>query len=555
MIGTALHPAVGEVTRRLAERSRITRPRYLARSRRGPAGPVVAAGERRPPVGVAEPVLAAVQLHGASGGSPRPPAALRDVARRCGVVARFAGAVPVFCGADGRDDGSDLPLLARDVVAMSAAVALGNGTFGGALLTGVCGNTAPGAILGALTAGHLPIVVAPVTSCGMSAGPSRAGELSSRLLVEALGVAMPGSATAPVTGVERAAQTEVAAVRLVRISRPGPDYTTLAEIVDERAIVNAVVAMLATGGTTHQTLHLVAIAAAAGLDLRWEDFDELSAGVPLLVRPGAGPLELAAAGGSALLFRDLLDAGLLHADVRTVAGPNLRRYTGHHTTEPYSGRRVLRPAAAPVEGNRLRVLRGNLGRAVMQVSALPAGQRVVRAPVRVFDDRLDVGVAYRAGELDRDVVVVLRGQGPVATGMDEVFGLTEMLAALAGRGHRVALVTDGRLGACGATAAPVAVHLTPEAQAGGVVGLLRDGDEMVVDAFGGELEALVGVGELDSRRRCAPTGLPARDPSLWTALRDAVGPADRGATTLGGDLEPWTTPRTTGHRQSRHGQH
>ena len=448
---------------------------------------------------------------------------------------------------------------------MATAVALAHDMFDGALLLGVCDKIVPGLLIGALSFGHLPAILVPAGP--MPSGlPNReksrirqlhaAGEIgheelleselrsyhapgtctfygtanSNQLVVEAMGLHLPGASFVNPGTPLREALTKEAGRRIV--SQPH----RIGEIVDERAIVNAVVALLATGGSTNHTMHLVAIAAAAGIALTWDDFAELSRAVPQLatVYPnGAADInQFQAAGGVQFLVGELLDHGLLHADVKTVAGDGLERYREApaleddgeltwHKARPHSrDETVLRPVRAPfAPDGGIRVLDGSLGRAVMKVSAVQ--QRVIEAPARVFDDQARLLQAFDAGELDRDVVAVVRHQGPKANGMPELHKLTPALGVLVDRGHRVALVTDGRMsGASGKV--PAAIHCT------GPLDLLRDGDVVRVDAEAGRLDALA---DLSGREPSLPT-VDAREGTgreLFAAFRQLVGAPDEGA--------------------------
>jgi phosphogluconate dehydratase len=366
-----------------------------------------------------------------------------------------------------------------------------------------------------------------------------------------MGLHLPGASFVHPHHPLRDALTRGAAAQVLRLTALTDDYTPIGHVVDERAVVNGVVALLATGGSTNHTLHLPAMAAAAGIQLDWEDFADLSTVVPLLTRvyPN-GPADVNdfhAAGGTAFLIGELLDAGLLHPDVRTVAGPGLDAYRlapaldgGELTYEPAMADSldldVLRPAGKPfaAEGG-LRMLRGNLGRAVIKVSAVAEQHHVVEAPATVFDDQHDFLAAFAAGALDRDFIAVLRYQGPAANGMPELHKLTPALAVLQNRGHRVALVTDGRMsGASGKV--PAAIHLTPEAAAGGPIARIRDGDLLRLDARTGVLELAVGDSELAGRaiadppaQQHAPVGTGRE---LFTAFRRHVGPAEHGASVI-----------------------
>jgi phosphogluconate dehydratase len=478
--------------------------------------------------------------------------------------------------------GMELSLFSRDVVAMATAVALAHDMFDGALMLGVCDKIVPGLLIGALSFGHLPVVLVPAgpMPSGLPNGEkSRIRQLhaegkvgreelqdaeaqsyhspgtctfygtanSNQMVVEAMGLHLPGASFVNPGTPLRRALTEEAARRLTALTALGDQYTPVGEIVDERAVVNAVVALLASGGSTNHTMHLVAIAAAAGIALTWDDFADLSAVVPLLARvyPN-GPADINhfhAAGGTAFLIGELLDSGLLHPDVRTVAGDGLERYRD----EPYlddggalrrrpaapasRDEEVLRPARAPFAADGgIRVLGGSLGRAVMKVSAVAPERRAVRAPARVFHDQADFLAAFERGELDCDHVAVVRHQGPRANGMPELHKLTPALGVLIDRGHRVALVTDGRMsGASGKV--PAAIHCTPEAADGGPLARLRDGDVVCVDADRGTLD-VEGVA-LDEREAApAPAPLARGDGTgrdLFAAFRERVGRPDAGA--------------------------
>ncbi|KAA5826814.1 phosphogluconate dehydratase [Saccharopolyspora hirsuta] len=595
---------VQQVTERIAERSAPTRAAYLERIRAaaavGPArtelpcsnlahGFAACSGPDRLAVrGAVKPGVAIVSAYNDMLSAHQPyaefPAWIKDAVREAGGVAQFAGGVPAMCdGITQGRTGMELSLFSRDVIAMATGVALSHEMFDGALLLGVCDKIVPGLLIGALTFGHLPTVLVP-------AGPmpsglpnrekSRIRQLfaegkasredlleaesasyhspgtctfygtanSNQLVVEVMGLHLPGSSFVPPGTPLRKALTEEAARRVVGLDAP------IGEVVDERAIVNGVVALLATGGSTNHTLHLPAIAAAAGIELTWDDFSELSAVVPSLAKVypnGSADINhFAAAGGVQTLVGQLLDAGLLHADVKTVAGPGLDRYRQQPFLE--DGELVWRDAPresldpdvlrgvddpfAPDGG--LRVLEGNLGRSVIKVSAVAAEHRAVTAPARVFDDQHELTAAFRAGELDHDVVVVIRNQGPQANGMPELHGLTPALGVLMDRGHQVALVTDGRMsGASGKI--PAAIQLTPEASAGGPLARVRDGDVVRLDADRGTLELLVPDDELAAREPApgadrAPFGTGRE---LFSAFRQAVGRADRGASVFA-QLQP-----------------
>jgi phosphogluconate dehydratase len=516
------------------------------------------------------------------------PQTLKRAVMTAGGVAQFAGGVPAMCdGVTQGRAGMELSLFSRDVIAMSTAIALAHDMFDGALLLGICDKIVPGLLIGALSFGHLPAILVP-------AGPMPSGlpnreksrirqqhaqgllsredlldaeasayhapgtctffgtANSNQLVVEAMGLHLPGAAFVNPGTPLRRALTEAAGRRVAAITALGEQYTPIGEIVDERAVVNGVVALLATGGSTNHTLHLVAIAAAAGIRLEWSDFDELSRVVPLLARiypnGSADVNHFHAAGGTAYLISELLGHGLMHEDVKTVAGPGLRRYTerplldesGELSWAPLepgvADASVLRPAADPFSPDGgLRLLDGSLGSAVVKVSAVAPEHRLVRAPARVFDDQAHLLAAFDAGELDGDLVAVVRFQGPRANGMPELHKLTPALGILQDRGHAVALVTDGRMsGASGRI--PAAIHCTPEARDGGPLARLRDGDLIELDCEAGTLEVIgVDLATREPLDHAAPAGAWAgtgRD--LFDRFRDLVGRADEGASVIGG---------------------
>ncbi len=619
MAGT--HPTVAEVTERVARRSAASRTAYLERVRatatrdvsRGQLGCAnlahgFAACETETKLdlrGTSKPNIAIVSGYNDMLSAHQPlesfPALLKQAVRDAGGTAQFAGGVPAMCdGITQGRPGMQLSLFSRDVIAMSTAIALSHDMFDGALLLGVCDKIVPGLVIGALSFGHLPVVLAPagpMTSGLPNAEKSRVrqrfatGEAgrdelldaearsyhgpgtctfygtanSNQMLMEVMGLHLPGASFVNPGTPLRDALTTAAGRQVTELTgmtgtsgSPGRGgaHTPVGEVVDERAVVNGVVALLATGGSTNHTMHLVAMAAAAGLDLTWDDFADLSAVVPLLARvyPNgqADVNHFHAAGGMAYLIGELLDGGLLHPDVRTVAGTGLDAYrrepfldsgelawragaTGSLDTSVLSG--LDDPFAA--DGG-LRMLSGNLGRAVTKVSAVATEHQIVEAPARVFEDQAAFLATFEAGELDRDVVAVVRQQGPRANGMPELHKLTPALGVLQDRGYRVALVTDGRMsGASGKV--PAAIHLTPEAAAGGPLGRLHDGDTLRLDARAGTVEALVPRSELDARPAPEPAAQEegARTGTgreLFAAFRHTVGPAERGATVLGSAL-------------------
>ena len=514
------------------------------------------------------------------------PSVIKRAAREAGAVAQFAGGVPAMCdGVTQGQPGMELSLFSRDVIAMSTGVALAHNMFDAALCLGVCDKIVPGLLMGALSFGHLPVIFVPggpMPSGVPNKEKARIRQLfaegkvgrdalleseaasyhapgtctfygtanSNQLLMEIMGLHLPGAAFVPPNTALRDALTAAAAGRAARTSALGTEHLPLARNVDERAIVNAVIGLLATGGSTNHTLHLVAIARCAGISLTWDDFSDLSRFIPLLARiypnGGADVNRFHAAGGAGFLIRELLDAGLLHADVTTVMGHGLRA----HAAEPFlvDGRLewrpppatsgdldVLRPVADPFSSHGgLALLSGNLGRAVIKTSAMKSEHHVVEAPALVFDDQEEVVTAFNAGKLDRDFVAVIRFQGPRANGMPELHQLTPALGSLQSRGFHVALVTDGRMsGASGSV--PAAIHVTPECVNGGPLAKVREGDVIRIDCHNGVLEARVDPQEW---RRREPARLEhARNESgmgreMFSTFRRAASDAEAGAMSL-----------------------
>jgi phosphogluconate dehydratase len=599
-----VHPVVAEVTSRIVERSRPERAAYLARldraADRGPARTRLACAnlahgfagsptrDKEALRGTTKPNIAIVSAYNDMLSAHKPfetfPPVLKQAVLRAGGIAQFAGGVPAMCdGITQGREGMELSLFSRDVIAMSTAIALSHDMFDGALMLGVCDKIVPGLLIGALSFGHLPTVfvpAGPMTSGLPNGEKARVRQLhaegkvgrdellaaeaasyhsegtctffgtanSNQLLMEVMGLHLPGASFVNPGTPLRDALTQAAGRRAVELTALGGELTPVGRVVDEKAVVNGVVALLATGGSTNHTLHLVAIARAAGITLTWDDLSELSAVVPLLARiyPNgtADVNHFHAAGGLAFTVHTLLKAGLLHDDVQTVAGHGLWRYTAEArlagdtltweegpkaTLDPDVLRGVDDPFA---KDGGLRMLEGNLGRSVVKVSAVKPEHRIVTAPARVFDDQADFLAAFADGDLDGDLVAVLRYQGPAANGMPELHKLTPALGVLQDRGHRVALVTDGRMsGASGKV--PAAIHLTPEAVVGGPLAKVRDGDLVTLDAATGVLELHVDDEELAAR---TPTGSAPGDDAwvgtgrdLFTSFRAAVGPADLGA--------------------------
>ncbi len=516
----------------------------------------------------------------------RYPALIKEAVREAGAVAQFAGGVPAMCdGITQGQPGMELSLFSRDVIALATAIALSHDMFDGALYLGICDKIVPGLVMAALSFGHLPAIFVPGGPMGSGMpnshkaavrqrfveGKAERSELldaecqsyhspgtctfygtanSNQMLMEIMGLHLPGASFVNPDTPLRDALTRAAARRVTEITARGNDYTPIGLVVDERAIVNAIVGLHATGGSTNHTIHLIAMARAAGIVLTWEDFADLSEVVPLLARVYPNGLadvnHFHAAGGMAYLIGELLDAGLLHADVRTVSGLGLERYREEPCLEGdrlvwHAGARssgdptVLAPTSKPFSVNGgLRLLAGNLGRAVIKVSAVKPEAQLVEAPARIFHDQSEFLAAFERDELLGDMVAVVRFQGPKANGMPELHKLTPALGVLQDRGFKVALVTDGRMsGASGKV--PAAIHVTPEAADGGPIARLCDGDLVRVDAAAGRLDALVDASTWQARVP-AIADLSAYGQGggreLFAGFRRSVSAADQGAAVL-----------------------
>jgi phosphogluconate dehydratase len=515
------------------------------------------------------------------------PQIIKNAVRNAGGVAQFAGGTPAMCdGITQGQAGMELSLFSRDAIAMSSAIALSHNMFDAALYLGVCDKIVPGLLIGALHYGHLPAVFVPAgpMTSGMSnsdkvkirqlytEGKIGRAELleaesksyhdagtctfygtanSNQMMIEAMGLHLPGAAFITPNTPMRDALTAAAGVQALNITSQGKQYTPIGRLVDEKSIVNAIVSLLATGGSTNHTLHLVAIAKAAGIVIDWDDFSALSAVVPLITRiyPNgtADVNHFHAAGGVGFVLRELIDAGFMHDDVMTVLGQGLRA----HCKEPVfegdklvwrdvpkdSGDKdVLRPVAEAFSADGgLKLLTGNIGRSVIKISAVKSQHRVVEAPAVVFHSQDAFMQAFKAGQLDRDFVAVLLFQGPRANGMPELHALTPALGILQDKGRHVALVTDGRMsGASGKV--PAAIHVTPEALDGGPIGLVRDGDMVRLDAEAGILTVLVDPDTWGKRTLEVPD-LSANQfgmgRELFGMFRQSVGTAEEGGATFG----------------------
>jgi phosphogluconate dehydratase len=604
MTQAPLNPVVAEVTARIIDRSRDSRADYLARidaagdagAPRGklscanfahafaassPADKVRAMDARTVNIGI---VTAYNDMLSAHQPYETYPQQIRDAARAVGATAQVAGGVPAMCdGVTQGRPGMELSLFSRDVIAMSAGIALTHDAFDAALMLGICDKIVPGLVIGALNFGHLPVIfvpAGPMTSGLANAEKARTRALfaegrigrdellasemasyhgpgtctfygtanSNQMMMEMMGLHLPGAAFVTPGTALRDALTQGATQAVVALARGRPTYTPMGRVVDEKAIVNAAAGLLATGGSTNHTLHLVAMARAAGVQFTWDDFDALSSVTPLIARVypnGSGDVNaFHAAGGMGFVIRELLGAGLAHDDVLTVAGPGLHRYAREpwlenaglawrdgptHSLNPD----ILRPVADPFDHHGgLRLLCGNLGRAIAKVSSVKPERRIVEAPCVVFDDQDALTAAFQRGDLNRDLIAVVRFQGPRANGMPELHNLTPALGVLMDRGFNVALVTDGRMsGASGKV--PAALHVTPEALDGGALACLQTGDVIRFDAETGVLEVRLDPAVLAARTAAqAPVSKPGFGREMYAHMRAAVGPADQGASSL-----------------------
>lgn len=511
------------------------------------------------------------------------PERLKNALHAVGAIGQVAGGVPAMCdGVTQGQDGMELSLLSRDLIAMSAAIGLSHNMFDGALFLGVCDKIVPGLFIAAMAFGHLPAVFVP-------AGPMRTGASnkekvrvrqlyaegkvgrealleseansyhsagtctfygtanSNQMVMEVMGLHLPGSSFIYPDVTLRDELTDAAARQVTRMTESSGNYLPVGRLVDEKVVVNGIVALLATGGSTNHTMHLVAMAKSAGIQITWDDFSELSDVVPLLTRiypNGPGDINyFQAAGGVSLLVRELLKGGLLHEDVHTVAGFGLHRYTQEpfldgdklaYRDGPHCSldSEVIATLDAPfAKHGGTKVLAGNLGRAVMKTSAVPEDRQIIKAPAVVFESQYDIDAAFNDGKLDRDCIVVVRFQGPKAIGMPELHKLMPPLGVLMDRGYKVALVTDGRLsGASGKV--PAAIHVTPEAYVGGLLAKVQDGDMIQIDGTTGKLELLVDEAELAQRKAAVPdlsTSHVGMGRELFSAMRDKISGAEDGA--------------------------
>ncbi|ANY62691.1 phosphogluconate dehydratase [Comamonas aquatica] len=561
---STIHPIVDQVTRRIRERSADSRTAYLeqvdAMAARPPGAQSMGCAnvahafagipgrdririveEKAPNVAI---VTAYNDVLSAHAPLAHYPDILKDEARRLGATAQVAGGVPAMCdGVTQGAPGMELSLFSRDAIAMGTAIALSHDVFDAALMLGICDKIVPGLLIGALHFGHLPTVfvpAGPMTSGLSNSDKAKVREQaaqglvgrkellaaetaayhgegtctfygtanSNQMLLEAMGLHVPGTAFINPADGERELLTREAMRTVLDITK-SRRFAPIGHVVDERCIVNAMVALLATGGSTNHLIHWVAVARAAGIRIDWNDFSELSGVVPLLARVypngSADVNQFQFAGGPGYVIGQLLKAGLMHGDVLTVREQGLQEFAcipavqagqlAWHEVGTSGDLSVLRPADQPFSATGgLKLLSGNLGRSVIKVSAVPEDRHIIEAPARVFDSQEALQQAFKAGELDRDVVCVVRWQGPRANGMPELHKLTPPLAVLQGKGYKVALVTDGRMsGASGKV--PAAIHVSPEACVGGPLARLRDGDSVRLDAVAGTLAVLVSEDE------------------------------------------------------------
>lgn len=604
-----VNATVAKVTERIKERSKPTREVYLerinAKASQGPKRSTLSCGNLAhgfAACGVSDkdnlkgdqvPNLGIITAYNDMLSAHQPfetfPALIKLAAREASGVAQVAGGVPAMCdGVTQGQAGMELSLFSRDVIAMAAAVGLSHDMFDAAVYLGVCDKIVPGLTIAALTFGHLPAIFIP-------AGPMTTGQSnedkaqirqqftegkigrkellesesksyhgpgtctfygtanSNQMLMEIMGLHMPGSSFINPNTPLRDALTKEAAKRALAITAMGNEFTPAGEMIDERSIVNGVVGLHATGGSTNHTMHLLAMAAAAGIKLTWSDISELSDVTPLLARVYPNGMadvnHFEAAGGLGFLIRELADNGAMHRDVRTVFGHGMDDYMIEAGLDPKEGTVIRRPATAksgdedvlapypkafePTGG--LTMLSGNIGKAVIKTSAVKKDRRIIEAPARIFNDQDEMQTAFKAGEFDEDCIVVIRYQGPKANGMPELHKLTPILGILQDRGLRVALVTDGRMsGASGKI--PAAIHVTPEALDGGMIGKIHNGDRMLLDTETGTLEVLVDDETLRMRPQVkidlsANTHGMGRE--LFETFRRVAGHADEGASVFG----------------------
>ena len=597
---SSLHPTIARVTDRIIERSKAGRGAYLELMRsegerhadRNTALPCsnlahgfAAMGEDKDSIATRRgPNIGVVTAYNDTISSHQPYAAyppqMKIWAREVGATCQVAGATPAMCdGVTQGLEGMELSLFSRDVIALSTAVSLSHAMYDSVAMLGMCDKIVPGLLIGGLRFGYLPtlFISAGAMPTGISnkekqqvrqlyaEGKATRAELlesearsyhapgvctfygtanSNQMMLELMGLQLPGAAFINPGTPLRQALTRASVHRLAEITRDGNDYRPLAQCVDEKAVVNAAVGLLATGGSTNHAIHIPAFARAAGIRIDWNDLAELSTAVPMLARVypnGADDVnQFQNAGGLGFVVRELLDAGLIHRDIRTVFGDDMGAYAREPWLEaealawrdpgPSGDETILRPPDNPFqpEGG-MRLVEGNLGRATFKTSAVDAARWTIEAPARVFERQEDVGRAFAAGELDRDVVVVVRFQGPRANGMPELHKLTPVLGVLQDRGHKVALVTDGRMsGASGKV--PAAIHVSPEALGGGPLARLRDGDVVRLSAEEGTLATTADLAAREPAAAPEPQLGTGRE--LFAMMRVGADEAEKGGSAM-----------------------
>lgn len=602
-----MHPVIEKVTEDIIKRSRESRAIYLARIdsavEQGPRRAVLGCGnlahgfaacsasEKADLAGSQKPNVAIISSYNDMLSAHEPykdfPALIKSAVKDAGGVAQFAGGVPSMCdGITQGQPGMELSLFSRDVIAMSTAIGLSHNMFDAALYLGVCDKIVPGLLMGALSFGHLPAVfvpAGPMTSGITNKEKSRTrqkyaeGKIgreellesesksyhgpgtctfygtanSNQMMVEIMGLHLPGASFINPYTPLRDELTKAAAKQVLKFTSLGNDFRPIGHVIDEKAIVNAIIGLLATGGSTNHTMHLVAIARASGIVINWDDFDNLSRAIPLLTRiypnGSADVNHFQAAGGMGVLIAELLNNGLLHEDILTIADSRgMKNYTqepklvdGRLTWEPCPAAsldaEVLSSVAKPfAAGGGLHVMHGNLGRGVSKVSAVAESHRVVQAPAVVFDDQDDMMAAFKRGELEKDFIAVIRFQGPKSNGMPELHKLTPPLGLLQDKGFKVALITDGRMsGASGKV--PSAIHMCPECADGGPLAKVRNGDMIHLNTETGEVNVLVDAAEFNARTPAVNT---AKDHhhgmgrELFAGFRLNASSAETGATNV-----------------------
>ena len=606
-----MNSQINDVTQRIIERSRATRQAYLAKidkaRRQGPHRGVLSCGnlahgfaacnqeEKSDLRSMTKANIAIVSSYNDMLSAHQPyetyPQIIKDAVKEVGSVAQFAGGVPAMCdGVTQGNPGMELSLMSRDVIALSAAVGLSHNMFDGAMMLGICDKIVPGLLIGSLSFGHLPTVFVPAGPMpsglpnkekarvrqAFAEGKAGRDELleaesqsyhsagtctfygtanSNQLVVEMMGLHLPGSSFVNPGTALRDELTRAASRQVTRLTDLGDNYTPIGHIVDEKAVVNGIVALLATGGSTNHTMHLIAVARAAGIIVNWDDFSDLSNAVPLLTRiypNGSADINhFVAAGGMALLFKELLDKGLIHNDVKTICGDGLEQYTKEPVLEDGElvwrdgptkshDKEVFATVSEPFKPDGgLSVLSGNLGRAVIKTSALKNPVCHIKAPAVVFEDQYELDAAFKAGDLDKDCIVVVRFQGPAAIGMPELHRLTPPLGVLQDRGFKVALVTDGRMsGASGKV--PAAINVTPEAYLGGLLSKVESGDIIELNTATGELTLCVDEATLAQRTAKVADLTDVHQGmgrEMFGGMRGVITGAEEGACTLFYDQE------------------